>query len=411
MSIFESISSALLGIWGNKMRAVFTMFGIVVGISSVIMIISVGDGFRSSINEQFEEFGLDEIEIYNTSETRPVEWHERLRTNDAEFLREHNDILVASSVYSQTFLDSVEIIGSNDRRGLTLTGVDEYAYLLSGPDLVYGRHIFEQDVINASNVIIIDEVFSKEVFGVENGVGRELEIQTPFGSKTFTVIGIVEGQESNEFTSMFDLPLEAKVPITVVQNMYGVGDVVNQIIVRVADRDNIFTIGNNIIRLLEISNNTEDVYEMYSISSTINQVNSIISLFTMFLTLVAGISLLVGGIGVMNIMLVSVTERTKEIGIRKALGAANKNILLQFLLEASILTGIGGAVGVMFGYIGAVITSTVATILLDMLIVPTMSFTVVTFVVLISASLGIIFGVYPAAKAAKLDPVDSLRFE
>lgn len=412
MSIYESISSALLGIWGNKMRAVFTMFGIIVGISSVIMITSIGDGFRNTINAQFESLGLDEINISTTNQTRPVEPHERLTLNDADFLRNNNELMVVSATYSETIDEAVDVIGSSDKRSITLNGVDEYASMLtSNPELIHGRHIVAQDLINASNVIIIDEFFSNMVFGTDNSVGQSLNVQTPVGNQTFTVIGVTEEQTNSQFALMFDLPFEVQVPITVVQDMYNVGSVVESITVRIEDTDNIPQIGNQTIRLLELRNNAEDIYQMFSMSFMIAQVDSVIGLFTLFLSLVASISLLVGGIGVMNIMLVSVTERTREIGIRKSLGATNAIIQFQFLLEASMLTAVGGVLGIIIGYIGSVIISSLAGSILGMDIIPTISFTAIAVITLLSTLIGIVFGVYPAAKASKLDPVESLRFE
>lgn len=412
MSIYESISSALLGIWGNKMRAIFTMFGIIVGISSVIMITSVGDGYSNSMTAQFEEFGLDEINIFTTSETRTVEPHERLTLNDSYFLRNNNELLAVSSTYSQTLDKVLDIAGESERKSVTLFGIDDHASMLTtNPNIIHGRHIVEQDIINASNVIIIDAFLSNLLFGTENGVGRSLNLLTPIGNQTFTVIGITEESEISQFALMFDFPFELQVPITVLQDMYGMGDVIEGITIKVENTENITTIGNQVVRQLELKNNVEDIYQMYSFSSMIEQTNSVINMFTLFLSCVASISLLVGGIGVMNIMLVSVTERTREIGIRKSLGATNLTIQFQFLLEAAILTAVGGLIGILMGYIGALVIASVAGSIIGMEIIPTISFTTIGVITLLSTLIGIVFGVYPAAKASKLDPVESLRFE
>ena len=413
MPILETISSAISGIFANKMRAAFTMFGIIVGISSVMLITSVGDGFRNTINAQFEDMGLDEIQLFHTSAERAIEWHERLTMDDAYFLRSHQNLDAVTTRAGVTYQNAVDVLGTSDPRSVQLIGVDQYNLLFSGPTLIHGRQIMVQDVIAGANVIIIDEHFSEAVFGRPNSVGQTLHIRTNAGTQAFTVIGIFESTDNFALMEMFQMPFEANVPITVVQRLQGLGDVVGHIRVRVGyeHRPAIHQIGDNLIRIMEIRKDADDIFNAFSMASALEDVDSIISIFTIFLTIVASISLVVGGIGVMNIMLVSVTERTREIGIRKSLGATNQNIIFQFLLEASFLTAIGGAIGIILGYLGGVGIGHVAYLILNLELVPVVGIMTVALIVGVSAFIGLLFGVYPAYKASKLDPVESLRFE
>ncbi|MCL1996738.1 MAG: ABC transporter permease [Defluviitaleaceae bacterium] len=414
MPILETISSAVASILANKMRAAFTMFGIVVGIASVMLITSVGDGFRNTINAQFEDMGLDEIQLFHTGAARPIEWHERMVMDDAEFLRNHQNLTAVTTLASTTFNNAVDILTSNDPRAVQLMGVDQYRQFFSGPTIIYGRPIMAPDVATGSNVIIIDEHFSMAAFGRSNSVGQTLNIRTPnAGTQAFTVIGIFEGSDAFALMEMFQMPFETEVPITTVQRLQGIGEVVGQIRVQVGYeyRPAIHGIGDNLIRIMEIRKNADDIFNAFSMASVLNEVDTIITIFTVFLTIVASISLMVGGIGVMNIMLVSVTERTREIGIRKSLGATNFNIVFQFLLEASILTAIGGAFGIVIGYAGGIGVGYLTYLILDLSLVPTVDIVTIAVIVAISASIGLLFGVYPARKASKLDPVESLRFE
>lgn len=411
MPFFETLSSAVASIFSNKMRSSFTMFGIIVGIAAVMLITSVGDGFRDTINAQFEDMGLDEINLVHSGSVRPVEWHERMTLSEGEFLRQLDGVLAVTANHNITFQQAVSVLASDDRRAVQLQGRDQYNASFSGPTLIYGRQINHLDVANASPVMIIDEDFSRAVFGTNNGLGRELDIRTNTGTTTFTIIGIYESDEAFAMLELFELPFEAVVPITLTQAMANHGQVVGSLRVRVEDTDTIHQMGINLIRLMEIRRGAADVFNAFSMAGLLTEVDAVIGIFTIFLAMVAGISLLVGGIGVMNIMLVSVTERTREIGIRKSLGATNYNIVFQFLTEAAFLTALGGIVGIMLGYLGGVGVGHLATLILDMELIPSIEITTILIIVAVSASIGLVFGVYPAIKAALLDPVESLRFE
>ena len=408
MKLLESFASALGSVRANKMRAAFTMFGIVVGIAAVIMITSVGAGFTNTIEQQFADMGLDEFQI---SHTGLVQWHERMDIRDAEFLRNYHGVMAVSVLHTMTIMNAVDQLGTVDRRGVQLRGTDQYAQRLGGSDLAYGRHLTAIEVENATHVAVIDEIFSNRVFGTPDGVGRTLTIHTNWGPQSFTIVGIYQAEEAMEFLEMFEMPFEMSVPITVTQRLANIGDLIGQMRVRVYDRDLINPMADDIIRIMEIRKGAEGIFQMFSIAAALSEVNAVVTLFTMFLTLVASISLLVGGIGVMNIMLVSVTERTREIGIRKSLGATNRNIKFQFLLEAAFLTVLGGVIGIILGALGGMAIGNVAQNLLNLELTPIVSGATVGIIVLVSAVIGLLFGVYPAGKAAKLDPIESLRFE
>ncbi|HIT73347.1 MAG TPA: FtsX-like permease family protein, partial [Candidatus Fimicola cottocaccae] len=221
----------------------------------------------------------------------------------------------------------------------------------------------------------------------------------------FSVIGIVENTNASTETAYSDeYPETVLIPISTAMKLYGV-DYVLGFKVLTEDTDNLDYMKMIITSVLEKEHNNQDKYYIQDSAEMVESINSILSYVTLFISFVAGISLLVGGIGVMNIMMVTVTERTREIGIRKSIGAKNKDIRIQFIAEAVILTGTGGLLGLFFGYIGAVIVGNIVDI------EPVMSITSIIVAVGISMAIGIIFGVTPANKAAKLDPIEALRYE
>lgn len=413
MNFFEIVTSALHSINASKMRAGFTMFGIVVGIASVMMITSVGDGFRNTMTGFFEDMGVDEINLNHTNNVRPIEWHERMTIGDAQFLMAHPNVSAVTATASFTHQRAVDVL-EGDPRAVSFQGIDGDRQLFSGMDLVAGRYINASDVASTAQVIMIDESFARRVFGTDNPqqvLGNALEIRTHRGLMNFTVIGLLESSDMFEMMDMFDMPMEVFVPLSWVQLMQNMGTVVGGVRVRVHDTDIIHETVPQLIHLMEVRKNTTEVFNAFSMASALQEMDAVIGVFTIFLTMVASISLLVGGIGVMNIMLVSVTERTREIGIRKSLGATTHSIVFQFLIEAGVLTALGGVVGIVLGYLGGLGIGQLVYVLLNMTLVPTLHVQTVVVIVAISALIGIGFGVYPARKASKLDPVESLRFE
>ena len=411
MNILELIKASIDSIKANKMRASFTMFGIIVGITSVMMITSIGDGLRSTINSQFEDFGLDEITISHTSAVRPIGWHERLNLSDAHFLRNHHEISHVTSIHNMTIQNAIYELGTTDVRAVQLQGSDGYRGFFAGSTLIEGRHINQVDVYNRNFVAIIDESAANSIFGTVHALGRMLEIRTSSGTRFFEVIGILESDDSMQMVEMFRMPFEIRVPITITQELSNIGDVVSEIIVRLYDENLVNSLAPSLINIIETRKNAIDVFQANSPANMAAIIGDVIGLFTVFLTAVASISLLVGGIGVMNIMLVSVTERTREIGIKKSLGATNTTIQLGFLIEAMVLTLIGGITGIILGLSGAIGIGYLVYVLIDLELIPVIDITIISVIVLISASIGLLFGVYPARKASMLDPVESLRFD
>ena len=381
------------------------MLGIIIGISSVILIVSIGNGSQAAIEEEFESFSAGSLTVSMTTST-DIETRDMLTMDDYEILKDIEGVSYVSPNYSgsNTY---IKLLDPKETKSASVSGVTYDLQYIDNPNILYGRYISKNDVDMKTNVAVINDTTALKVFGKvsEDVIGEQISLKTWKGTSKFSVIGIVENTNASTETAYSDeYPENILIPISTAMKLYGV-DYVLGFKVLTEDTDNLDYMKMIITSVLEKEHNNQDKYYIQDSAEMVESINSILSYVTLFISFVAGISLLVGGIGVMNIMMVTVTERTREIGIRKSIGAKNKDIRIQFIAEAVILTGTGGLLGLFFGYIGAVIVGNIVDI------EPVMSITSIIVAVGISMAIGIIFGVTPANKAAKLDPIEALRYE
>lgn len=405
MNIYECIKSSFRNVFSNKMRTILTMLGIIIGISSVILIVSIGNGSQAAIEEEFESFSAGSLTVSMTTST-DIETRDMLTMDDYEILKDIEGVSYVSPNYSgsNTY---IKLLDPKETKSASVSGVTYDLQYIDNPNILYGRYISKNDVDMKTNVAVINDTTALKVFGKvsEDVIGEQISLKTWKGTSKFSVIGIVENTNASTETAYSDeYPENILIPISTAMKLYGV-DYVLGFKVLTEDTDNLDYMKMIITSVLEKEHNNQDKYYIQDSAEMVESINSILSYVTLFISFVAGISLLVGGIGVMNIMMVTVTERTREIGIRKSIGAKNKDIRIQFIAEAVILTGTGGLLGLFFGYIGAVIVGNIVDI------EPVMSITSIIVAVGISMAIGIIFGVTPANKAAKLDPIEALRYE
>lgn len=404
MNIIESIKVAINAIWVNKMRSLLTMLGIIIGISSVIAVVALGQGSNSVMREEFESFGVNRVFLgHNWRESignRDIFNHE-----DIEVLRRafSNEIVAISPKYDATG----EVISGRKNESIYLKGVNEEYNGIEKKEIIKGRYLIESDVKGSREVAVIDEEMAINLFGRSDVLGERILLSTNSRSISLIIIGVFREKESLLGGFGGESPKSVYSPISTVEKMYGLGDRVYGIDINLSPGTDAKTTLDKMISVIERrhGNEGENKYRSYSAESEMEMVNRITGIMTMVVGAIAAISLLVGGIGVMNIMLVSVTERTREIGIRKAIGARHRDILFQFLVEAIIISGIGGIIGTILGIglsygISAFIK-----------IPPTVSPKIIIIAWIFSAGVGIFFGIYPANKAAKLDPIEALRYE
>ena len=403
MNIFESISSAAYSVLANRMRSILTMLGIIIGIAAVIMITSIGQGFQNSINEVFADIGAGTIEVtvrHNLS--TPAVNSDLLTMDSVNFLSTHPDLHSVTPIASTN--GHVQLRNPTESARINVMGTTESFLDVQSLDIRFGRSLTELDIERAAPVAIIDSRLARQVFGRTDVVGESIRATFWFGTVDLTVIGVYR-MEGFDIGMGVDFPTTLLMPITYLQRIMNTHDRVDMIFVNAASLDRLEETAEEVYRLLSLKHGNENRYNVNPLMNQLDFINDIIGMVTGFVGLVAFISLAVGGIGVMNIMLVTVTERTREIGIRKALGATDGNIQFQFLVEAMILTASGGAIGIMLGYYGGFALGS----LID--ISPSVDLLTVAITVVASSLIGIIFGVYPARKASKLDPIEALRYE
>lgn len=415
MNFLETLRSAIQNIFSNKMRTLLTTLGIIIGISSVIIITALGAGLQKAMNEQFEQMGVSTLQIMlGGGRDTKVTTKDMLTLKDLDIVRKCEDVKYVSSVYQGRGQAEIKLLDPTKTKSANLAGITPDYYYINGSELISGRYVSEADVTARTKVAVINDTTAEKVFGHQDVVGEKLQIKTRLGTQKYTVIGVLKNANAEMEAMYGDNYSElVVVPITTLMGMYG-EKYITGFMVNVVDKNQMTAASEKITKLLEEAhgNAGKNMYYVYNPSDMLDTINSTLSMFTMFIGFVAGISLLVGGIGVMNIMMVTVTERTREIGIRKSIGARNSDIRVQFIVEAIILTSIGGLIGIILGYFGGQgVAALIPKEAFGFAVTAVISPSAVLLAFGISSFIGIVFGVYPANKAAKLDPIDALRYE
>ncbi len=403
----ETIQMAIEALWANKMRSLLTMLGIIIGVGAVIAMVSIGMGVRKNVQDSIASLGSNML-IVNASATKNAAGvrqaagsNVRLKLEDAEAIKKKID---DAEYVSPTVQKNYQIVNGNQNWNTQVVGaMPEYMNIRSLA-ISNGTFITQKDIDSNSRVAVIGTTVAENLFGEDvSPVGKNIRIN----NDPFKVVGLLESKGQSSVGQ--DQDDTVIIPITTAMNRIMAVDYIQSISIQVVSSDKMDSVQSEIETLMRqrhrITADKEDDFTVRNLTSIMETMTSTTTMITLLLGSVAGISLLVGGIGIMNIMMVSVTERTREIGIRKALGATYSNIMMQFLIEAVFVGIIGGLIGIglgcglataiaQFGGFNTVIT-----------IEPIF----VSF--FFSVGISLFFGIYPARKAAKLDPIEALRYE
>jgi len=385
---------ALRSIWANKMRSFLTMLGIIIGVAAVIILVSLVNGYMSSVTESFTSMGVNQINVNVTNMSSRVLEPEQMY----EYVEENRDQIqyITPNVSVQSTIKN----GSESLRSTKVGGYSEEYLDIKEYKIGYGRNLAYSDCEAYRKVAVLGYYTAATIFGTADAaLGEDIKI----GSNVFKVVGIVERQDNEELeeggTDDF-----CWIPYSVAAKMNRSSNISGYLLT-IYDVNQADAVVEKLEDFLYTIFKDEDYYTVTANSAILEEMNEMIGMIEALLGGIAGISLLVAGVGVMNIMLVSVTERTREIGIRKALGAKRRTIMTQFVIEAAVTSSIGGVIGII---VGGLMTGAIGTII-GISATPTMSAVVISFSV--SVAIGLIFGYMPANRAAKLNPIDALRSE
>lgn len=401
--IWEYIKIALMNIKSNKGRSILTMLGIIIGISSVIMVMAIGNGVRGQVNDELESIGSGQIAIYVDSSLK--ETTVSFTKDDFDLIKERIDHVKAVTV-SYNVWGTAE--GAKGDFEANVSGGNEGLQYATSDPIIRGKYFSQGDAESGNKVCVISESSAMNMFGTTDVVGMSFDVTLYGITQELTIVGIRQDNASSIVNAGMNQYIQIEVPIAVLGNNFGywVEDF-SQFYIIAEATEYCTEVARQAVSLLENKYNVrgEGQIMVQSFTDVTAQFDSILSVITVFISFVAAISLLVGGIGVMNIMLVSVTERTREIGIRKSLGARTGSILLQFLAEAGIITLMGGLIGIVLGIMGANLVCSIAGV------TARIEASTVIGATIFSSAVGIFFGIYPAKKAAKLSPIEALRHE
>lgn len=400
----ESFLMAWASLIANKMRSILTMLGIIIGVAAVIALVSIGNGVKQDIQNSISSLGSNLLMVMpgapRTPGVRPSAGSMKsLKVSDYEAISKLDGVKAASPMTNGSYV----VIYQNKNWTTSVSGVS-YNYLdVNNWSMKSGRFLSEKNVQNRERVAVVGKTVVKNLFGDEDPVGAEIRVK----NIPFRIIGVLNSKGSgamgNDQDDMVIIPYT-----TAMERVEGV-DYLRMIYVVGKDENGIDRLQSDIENLLRVRHGIKDTnlddFNIQNMNSIMETMEETTGTLTLFLGAVAAISLVVGGIGIMNIMLVSVTERTREIGVRKALGATYSVIVTQFLIEAVVISLMGGIIGIILG-IGS---SKLIGMASGMSTVISVSTIVMSFA--FSMAIGLIFGIYPARKAAKLNPIDALHYE
>ncbi len=402
MSLWQSFLEAIGSLSANKTRSSLTMLGIVIGVGAVIALMGLGEGTQASITGEIESIGTNVLFVSSGGE---ADNPEALTIRDAQVIAAPSLVLSVKNV-APVLQGNVEVSIPGESTSTSLVAITPEYHLVQSADVAQGLPITDDQLENYASVVLLGTDVAEELFNrTTDLIGEKVRLN----GQVFTVSGVLEEQGAAGFGSSGDN--QVLVPLTTAQLRLlkrASSDEVDLIYIQANNAEGVPAAEEEVAQILRSRHRStlgEDDFEITSTQSIVDMAETITNTLTLFLGAIAGVSLLVGGIGIMNIMLVTVTERTKEIGLRKAMGARKRDVLSQFLVESSLLSLGGGLIGIMLGFGIAILVGRLISI--DAVI----TVEVVLLATLFSAAIGLFFGLYPANRAASLEPVEALRSE
>jgi len=390
INIKQTFKMAMSSIFSNKTRSFLTMLGVIIGVSAVIILVSIGQGTTKSVTDSIEGMGSNLLTVN-------IKGRGADTSLDIEDVASFEEFIGVGKVSGSSSLNGDIKSGNSTLEGISVTGASEDYLSILNYEMTEGRFVSDTDVDGRQKVAVIGSEIRSELFGSASAVGQTIKIN----GQTFTIIGSLVEKGSSMMGSSDEIVI---IPLTSAQRLSG-DTSIKTIYVQAESKDTVDVAKAYMENYLLREFKDEDAYSVFDQSEVLDTVGDVTGMLTAMLGGIAGISLLVGGIGIMNIMLVSVTERTREIGIRKAIGAKYTDILIQFIIESIVLSGMGGIIGVALGIGGSFAIGKLAGI------ETVVSSGIVILSTMFALAVGVIFGIYPANKAAKLNTIDALRYE